>query len=77
MPRASRHYLPGYIWHLTHRCHRQQFLLKFIKDRRAWMGWPYEARQRFGLCVLNYAVTSNHYLCAAAHNTWFGISAQA
>ena len=24
------------------------------------MGWLYEARQRFGLCVLDYQVTSNH-----------------
>jgi len=23
MPRANRHYLPGHIWHLTHRCHRK------------------------------------------------------
>ena len=21
MPRANRHYLPGYVWHITHRCH--------------------------------------------------------
>jgi putative transposase len=60
MPRASRHYLPGYVWHLTHRCHREQFLLRFAKDRRAWVRWLYAARQRYGLCVLDYAVTSNH-----------------
>ena len=60
MPRASRHYLPGYVWHLTHRCHRQQFLLRFAKDRRTWVHWLYVARQRHGLCVLDYAVTSNH-----------------
>jgi REP-associated tyrosine transposase len=60
MPRASRHYVPGLIWHLTHRCHRQQFLLKFRKDRRIWIDWLYTARKRFGLCVLDYTVTSNH-----------------
>jgi putative transposase len=60
MPRANRHYLPGYIWHLTHRCHRKQFLLKFLKDRLIWIEWLYKARQRFGLCVLDYNVTSNH-----------------
>ena len=60
MPRASRHYEPGYIWHLTQRCHRQQFLLKFLKDRRIWIEWLYTARRRFDLCVLNYTVTSNH-----------------
>ena len=21
MPRASMHYIPGYVWHITHRCH--------------------------------------------------------
>lgn len=60
MPRAHRYHLPGYVWHLTHRCHRRQFLLKFARDRRAWRRWLYEARTRYGLRVLDYAVTSNH-----------------
>ena len=60
MPRASRHYLPGYVWYLTHRCHRKQFLLKFLKGRCTWIDWFYAARQRFGLCVLDYNVTNNH-----------------
>ena len=60
MPRANRYFLPGHIWHITHRCHKQQFLLKFAKDRRAWVYWLYQARRRYGLCVLNYVVTSNH-----------------
>ena len=60
MPRAHRHRVPGQVWHITDRCHRRQFLLKFATDRRVWVGWLYEARQRFGLCVLNYQVTSNH-----------------
>lgn len=60
MPRASRYFLPGYVWHITHRCHKRQFLLKFARDRRAWVYWLYQARKRYGLCVLNYVVTSNH-----------------
>jgi putative transposase len=60
MPRAHRHFLPGHIWHITHRCHKKQFLLKFAADRRRWTHWLYEARKRFGLCVLDYVVTSNH-----------------
>ena len=60
MPRAHRYFLPGHVWHITHRCHKQQFLLRFAKDRRAWMHWLYQARRRYGLCVLNYIVTSNH-----------------
>jgi REP-associated tyrosine transposase len=60
MPRAHRYHLPGYIWHLTQRCHRRQFLLKFARDRRAWVGWLHEARRRYDLCVLDYTVTCNH-----------------
>ena len=60
MPRANRHFLPGYVWHITHRCHQKEFLLKFARDRRRWVAWLYEARKRHGLCVLDYVVTSNH-----------------
>ena len=60
MPRANRHHLAGYVWHITQRCHRKQFLLKFARDRRAWMRWLYEARKRHGFIVLDYTVTSNH-----------------
>ena len=60
MPRASRYWLAGHVWHLTHRCHRRQFLLRFARDRRLWLRWLYEARRRYELCVFNYPVTSNH-----------------
>ena len=60
MPRAKRHYAPGYVWHLTHRCHNREYLLKFEKDRARWRGWLFEARKRYGLSVLNYIATSNH-----------------
>lgn len=60
MPRANRYALPGLVWHITHRCHRREFLLKFLRDRRRWRYWLFQARRRYGLCVLNYVVTSNH-----------------
>lgn len=60
MPRANRYFSPGHIWHVTHRCHKQEFLLKFARDRRRWLHWLFEAKKRFSLCVLNYMVTSNH-----------------
>jgi len=60
MPRGNRHSLAGHVWHITERCHHKQFLLKFARDRRAWVRWLFEARKRFGLCVLNYQVTCNH-----------------
>ena len=60
MARAKRHYIPGQVWHLTHRCHKQEFLLRFSKDRRRWIEWLFQAKKRYGLRILNYIVTSNH-----------------
>lgn len=60
MPRANRHFLPGLVWHITHRCHRREFLLKFARDRLDCLRWLFQARKRLGLCVLNYIITSNH-----------------
>lgn len=60
MARANRIFIPGHVWHITHRCHKQEFLLKFSKDRGTWLNWLYEAKKRFGLRILNYMVTSNH-----------------
>lgn len=60
MARALRSYLPGYCWHLTHRCHRREFLLSSDDDRERWIFWLSRARDRFGLTILDYVVTSNH-----------------
>ena len=60
MPRANRHFIPGYIWHITHRCHKKEFLLKFDKDKSRWLWWLFEAKKRYGTCILDYMVTSNH-----------------
>jgi putative transposase len=68
MPRANRHYLPGQVWHITHRCHKKEFLLRFARDRRRWVVWLREARKRFGLSILDYTVTSNHIHLLVAEN---------
>ena len=60
MARANRHFIPGQIWHITHRCHKKDFLLKLVKDRLGWMKWLYEAKSRHGLTVFNFIATSNH-----------------
>ncbi len=60
MPRAYRNYIPGQIWHITHRCHDKEPLLGFERDRQNWINWLSLARERFSLQVLNYIVTSNH-----------------
>ncbi len=60
MPRANRYFLPGGVWHITHRCHKHAFLLKFERDRLRWRYWLYQAKKRYGLSVLNYIATSDH-----------------
>ena len=60
MPRANRHFLSEHVWHITHRCHKKEFLLKFARDRRRWVYWLFEAKKCYGVRVLNYTVTSNH-----------------
>lgn len=60
MPRANRVSCSGLIWHITHRCHKKEFLLKFACDRRRWRHWLFESKRRYGLIVLNYIATSNH-----------------
>ena len=60
MARAKRHYIPGYVWHITHRCHKREFLLKFPRNRRRWIEWLYQAKKRYsGLSVLNYNEIQN------------------
>ena len=51
MPGANRHFLPGHLWHITHRCHKKKFLLKFTRDHRRYLRWLFEAKKHFGLSV--------------------------
>jgi putative transposase len=69
MPRANRYFLPGNIWHITHRCHNKDFLLKFKKERSCWIHWLYESKKRFSITILNYVATSNHIHLLVMDNT--------
>ena len=60
MTRAKNNLVSGLVWHLTHRCHDQKFLLKFARDRKRWMYWMFVAKQKYNPIILNYTVTSNH-----------------
>jgi putative transposase len=60
MARGRRSFHPDLIWHITHRCHKKEFLLKFQRDKLFWIRWMREAKRRFGLIVLNFMITSNH-----------------
>ena len=35
-------------------------MLKFAQTRKRYIHWLYQARKRFGVEILNYAITSNH-----------------
>ncbi len=59
----SRQGVPNYFGEQRfgkRRYHEKDCLLKFAKDRKHWLHWLFEAKKRYGLCVLNYIVTSNH-----------------
>jgi hypothetical protein len=60
MARASRHNIPGFIWHITHRCQKREFLLRFRKDRHRWQ---YEA-------LMNLAGYQNYDTLRVAHKGW-------
>lgn len=60
MPRSSEYLLPGHTYHLTHRCHDRQFLLRFARERRVYREWLREGARRYGVSVYAYCLTSNH-----------------
>lgn len=60
MPRASHYLLEGYTYHLTHRCHEGQFLLKSRTDRHDYRKWLMEGVSRFKVPVYAYCITRNH-----------------
>jgi REP-associated tyrosine transposase len=60
MPRANRYVVPGHIYHLTHRCHDRQFLLRFAKDRNGYRRRLREAVLKTKTSLLSYNITSNH-----------------
>ena len=70
MPRSSDYLLPGYTYHLTHRCHDRQFLLEFTRDRDTYREWLREAARRHRVPVYGYCITSNHvHVLVHADNT--------
>jgi REP-associated tyrosine transposase len=60
MPRANKYILPGYAYHLTHRCHDRQWLLKFIVDRNAYRNRLRLTLRETKVSLLSYCITSSH-----------------
>ena len=60
MGRRARDQSEPSCYHVTHRCHGRSYLLKFKRDRRAYLERLRQARNRYRIDVLSYQVTSNH-----------------
>ena len=60
MPRRRRGLLDRTCYHITHRCHQRDFLLKFEIDRNKYLEILFRTKQRYKLDFLDYMVTSNH-----------------
>ena len=60
MPRSNRYIIPGYVYHVTHRCHNRSFLLRFAKDRNEYRERLRLALKAFDVKLLSYSITSNH-----------------
>ncbi len=60
MPRANRYILPRQSYHITHRCHNRNFLLRFARDRNSYRRWLRKGASRYNVSILGYCITSNH-----------------
>jgi putative transposase len=60
MPRGKRYIVPGYTYHVTHRCHNRAFLLKFRKHRTLYRELLRQRLDEFDLSLFSYCITSNH-----------------
>ncbi len=58
MPRRRRGWLDKACYHVTHRCHKREFLFKFAKYRDLYIRQLWEMKQRFKVDILNYMITS-------------------
>ena len=47
-------------YHITHRCHGREFLLRFQKDRRKYLLRLHQMSRRYAVDVLSYMITGNH-----------------
>ena len=60
MGRRKRNQPRPACYHLTHRCHGRDFLLKFRKDRHKYLLRLHEMARRCPVDVLTYMITCNH-----------------
>ena len=60
MARANRLGRHGGVFHVTHRCHNREFLLKFGLDRDGYRAKLRERLAEFQVALLDYCITCNH-----------------
>ena len=60
MPRANRYILPGYTYHLIHRCHNRKFLLRCRTDRIEYWHRLRKNMRKYRISLFNFCITSNH-----------------
>ena len=60
MPRANRYILPGYTYHLTHRCHNRKFLLRCRTDRIEYWHRLRKNVRIHRISLFDFCITSNH-----------------
>ena len=60
MPRPKRYFLDRSCYHITHRCHNRDFLLRFSKYRDLYLHALRSGKERFRIHILDYMITSNH-----------------
>lgn len=60
MPRSNRYIQPGHVYHLTHRCHDKEFLLRHRQDRIEYCDRLRSAVRKYGISLFNFCITCNH-----------------
>ena len=50
----------GGIFHIAHRCHNREFLLRFARDRGTYREKLQEHAKKYEVWLLDYCITSNH-----------------
>jgi putative transposase len=60
MAKAIRFLVPGCSYHLTHRCHNGDYLLRFARDRNAYKDLLRQYSKTYRVPVMGYCLTSNH-----------------
>lgn len=74
MPRSARFVLSGHPFHLTHRGNNKRQIFYSDEDRRKYLFWFEEARQKWKVRVLSFCLMSNHVHFIAVPESDFSLA---